>query len=994
MKRIIFVIVLYILNIFNYIIPNDNPSVPQIIAPSPDAAALGKYGQYPVSMSTGLVQIDIPIYSIDLPLITIPISISYHASGIKVDEISSTVGLGWALNAGGVITRSVKGLPDAKFGMTGVIKDEDFIHNIGPNGTREDTKNVHLYNFYKGEQTGSYDPESDVYYYNACGLSGSFRFDIEGNLIQIPLSNNKIEYDSSRDIFNITGADGTIYYFEDKEYAKPNQGDYRQVSSWYLSKIRTIDGKTLNFEYTLDNNYYQEIYESYLLKETYTPSVEINIGQRVNYIRNSVNTDNTLYIKSIKFPGGSIKFTHTDDRKDRRKYKLSSIGIYNNKNEYIKGFSFQQGYFTDSHSLSAEDVGTLIVNDNSKRFYRLKLDKLFMLNKAGAIVANYSFDYNTTKLLPPYYDISIAQTPNRYFGQDLWGYYNGIETNKSLCTFDSVIFYTDQIDPADRSINVEYAQACILKRITYPTSGYTEFEYEGNKSYTKSMGGLRIKNIISFPARNAKPIVRSYQYEQGKDNSGGNHSLFMGSIYTQAPLFPEPDYNYNKIIVPIKHYSSHPNLPLSYNGGAPVFYEKVIDFEGYPEICNGKTEHFFLYFYNDVRYYSLSSCFIPSITPGGGGEQFATRFNYTYEDRSWARNKPTRIDVYKKEGETFSLIKRTEYLYKIFNEGVHKIGFRSFSNYDTSNREIPTHSASGPLNTKNLYQYTDFLVTTGLLKLVQVRDTTYFGDKKVSQSTLYYYDRLFNQYEVTSEYQTNSDGSILKKNYKYPNDLKETDATYNTMSQLNIISPVILQTDSLNNDFLQSAQTYYQLAMPATGEWYSDYIIQPSHITKKTGADSNITEITYHKYDDYGNLLSYSRKDNLFETIMWGYDHTLPIARFSNITYSSVTSNPILMNYLNQLQSFTTLNNSESRRNLESINQAIRLNLPQDVKVITCTYQPLIGITSITDSSGLTTYYQYDDMGRLKRSFIIEKDLIGEEVESTLQEYDYHFAGK
>src|ERR1700759_3620789 len=74
---------------------------------SPNAASLGKYGDIPVSYNTGIPDINIPIYTIKSSQLQLPISLSYHAGGIKVQEQASWVGAGWALNAGGVITRTV-----------------------------------------------------------------------------------------------------------------------------------------------------------------------------------------------------------------------------------------------------------------------------------------------------------------------------------------------------------------------------------------------------------------------------------------------------------------------------------------------------------------------------------------------------------------------------------------------------------------------------------------------------------------------------------------------------------------------------------------------------------------------------------------------------------------------------------------------------------------------------------------------------------------------
>lgn len=50
------------------------------VAPkSPDAAALFRYTETPVSLYTGVPEINIPIYTIKKGDIEVPISISYHA---------------------------------------------------------------------------------------------------------------------------------------------------------------------------------------------------------------------------------------------------------------------------------------------------------------------------------------------------------------------------------------------------------------------------------------------------------------------------------------------------------------------------------------------------------------------------------------------------------------------------------------------------------------------------------------------------------------------------------------------------------------------------------------------------------------------------------------------------------------------------------------------------------------------------------------------------
>jgi hypothetical protein len=72
---------------------NQNLQLPTIIPPSPTAQNFMRYGEVPVDYSTWVPKIDIPIFTIQGKL-SLPISISYHTSGIKVSDIASEVGLG------------------------------------------------------------------------------------------------------------------------------------------------------------------------------------------------------------------------------------------------------------------------------------------------------------------------------------------------------------------------------------------------------------------------------------------------------------------------------------------------------------------------------------------------------------------------------------------------------------------------------------------------------------------------------------------------------------------------------------------------------------------------------------------------------------------------------------------------------------------------------------------------------------------------------------
>lgn len=72
-----------------------------------------------IDLYSGTNRVCIPLYTANARGFSIPLSIGYVASGVKLDQISGPIGLGWSLNAGGCIRRMIKGLPDDFCGLTG-----------------------------------------------------------------------------------------------------------------------------------------------------------------------------------------------------------------------------------------------------------------------------------------------------------------------------------------------------------------------------------------------------------------------------------------------------------------------------------------------------------------------------------------------------------------------------------------------------------------------------------------------------------------------------------------------------------------------------------------------------------------------------------------------------------------------------------------------------------------------------------------------------------
>ena len=79
---------------------------------TPATTALIQNIVYPVNYSTGLPEIKIQLYEVKNGDVTLPIYLTYHASGIKLSDVAGWTGLGWNLVAEPMITRTIRGYED------------------------------------------------------------------------------------------------------------------------------------------------------------------------------------------------------------------------------------------------------------------------------------------------------------------------------------------------------------------------------------------------------------------------------------------------------------------------------------------------------------------------------------------------------------------------------------------------------------------------------------------------------------------------------------------------------------------------------------------------------------------------------------------------------------------------------------------------------------------------------------------------------------------
>jgi hypothetical protein len=998
---------------------------------SPQAADFVQYGNSPVSYFTGGVDLKIPLYTYKDNDFELPVFVGYSSSGFIPNKRDGIVGLNWFLSAGGVITRTIKGVADDRQGSgtnMNPMLEHGLLYGIKNNLGVKSLSKADLFTTVSGDISSGYvwsiggcELQPDEFTLSMPGYSGKFFLQndgtvrVEGNKpFKVDLSGVSVQtYNNYYDIYNseiiITTDDGYKYYFggtiQFLEYSvvlfhnSPTVPP--EINGWHLTKIEAPNGRTATFQYVtfspMEQSFHRSNSNHFLVS-----LAKSQVGQSSSYTNGTgglvhvdissssgessiLETTKTVYLKSITVDQKVIEFTYSGKTQD----------FYND------------AVLDADHGLKLDNI---TVKDGTTSLYTYQFGydylkngkRLFLTSLAESGKNPYVFDYYL-----PANDFPSPQT----VGIDYWGFWNGgtseygrlipmanVESNGDLT-------YTSN----EREPNIALAAIGLLKTITYPTNGYSMFEYEAH-TYSKRLerrnssnflaqlfdvsgyaGGARIAKVTDYDGVTASR-VREFKYARDYVTGGTTSSGILlnwprylyywkwvnGSQVQQRLMMKSTSYHVNHD--PGESHMQYGEVTEVISPGNGCMTYKFTNYETNPDVNDYHTAVVIPETQQYIQNLALYNNYI-GINMNG---------------RSFERGQLKEVTAYAYKNNVYYPVTKTI------------TDYTNYLNYPDS-YVTEVHQTGGIVQSTKQYYY-PFLP-------VKRTSITYSGQGQQSVSSVTDLTYTIHNYPLTS-ITSQSDGKPLKTKYKYVSDYVSAGLTtyYQNAGNYNSLAPEVRSLVNMyENNMLKypveviqyvddKATTASFITYQDLGNAYKSKLDYPyqqwglktsaglsafneSAVVENTWAltkDSHYgttPDIVLQKYDSKGNVIEQTDISGVTTAILWGYNFTHPVAEIKNATYQDVLG-VLTQTVVDGLNS-SPGTDAQVRQQLQALRSAASLS---NARITTYTYTPLVGLSSVTDVNGFTSYYQYDAYNRLK--LIIDKD------QNILKRYEYNYQAR
>ncbi|MBN2613500.1 MAG: RHS repeat protein [Bacteroidales bacterium] len=1008
------------------------------IPTSPQAEAFKQYGEYSINYSTGVPDISIPLYEINHRNYKLPLILKYYPSPIKPGYNYDVYGHGWGLSVHSSISRSIEFCPDE---LKDFSIEQDLLDDLYYPANSSTPIDLTNYNFAHDKFNGVL-PNGTSFDFSIEKIDGILEY-TTSNGRQLKITCN---YDYANIYsFTIIDEDGVKYTFDGSDIPCiiPFNKYSNRFISWQLTRIdlpNTGEPIIFSYDYLIQGPLTCpepeiSVYRTHHIQSTESAAGIINTANSATYsfrmkLLTSVHYGNTNisfiyqnpnstsnltttynYVNKIEIKNGSTLIREIVLEKDIKSILnncSSNIKLAKLKKILIKGFDTADStlvYSCDYSSINGF-TGT---------------DHWGNLNNSGTSyeVANFNFFVG--------FDVEYYNALNTTIASSV------LKTDQDLCPYDKVKLASRNYDFRNPSSPESHG---VLSKLTFPTGGYTDFKFENHEFLTSTdangnfilnrdnrrkvnAGGFRIRKITNYSRTGSVAKIMSFKYGKtygelyGPTYSNANQHTGLGEVvvdpniltymsytrYSSGMTLPSIKYmvlglseSGEQIPFPNPFFDnlqykwectfSASNFRKILNGRPPVLYSQVTVYHGdieagsnySPENTTGKTVYKYNWtdhgtdllgnesddmFMEEPYYYGHTIVYNPK---DYRYNQLLEQLDYKY-DPQIVDPKDSKYVMVKKE--TFGW---TNYYYTIYNKTY---------NHAYPNDYYPKYC--------RVYEYlVPQPIVLGISKLISKNTDIYTSEGRVySNGEGYSYntrDQLITKTTIDSQKRR------IESRFFYP-EVASNGATPTIIQKMlakNIITPVIKATTSVDGIITNGFKVDYNEFTVGTKK-----ILMPAQVFElevKPSGNEYILKEEIKSYSTNGNPLEYVSTNGNPSSYVWGYNDRYLVVIADNM------NNATLMNHITASlpQGFTTLESLLSsistlpNVNWTQFNNNLRNSVASDKTMITTyTYKPFIGMTSQTDPNGITTYYEYDDFGRLK--YIKDHD------ENILQKNEYHY---
>ncbi|MCS3798854.1 DUF5977 domain-containing protein [Niastella sp. OAS944] len=900
-------------------------NAPQVLPPSPKSQEYVKYLNYDVSMYNGIPSISIPLYTIKMDGLDVPISLSYHASGIKYHQENGEVGVGWTLSTGYRVSRTVYGFPDEKKPMPSQYFIDPAYYG-GYNLARDKYLSKFISNGINNRPTSFNDDlldgEYDHFNFNLPTAGGTFIITdrVNKTTATFERSNLNINYSTgfneAAGVYGITGFSLTdetgVKYYAGEEMSKTNTNVFETnsagtftASAWAITDIVTPVGDKLHFKYKRGTaGGWKPYLRDFTISEAFACGAndESSVYSSFNTSEGTNTEYQTFYVGEINSDNELIRFTRNADNN-----MVTKIEVFSVAGQLLKIINF-------SYNISGPQT---------------LLNSITITGQNGATPEVYNLEYYM-----PFISVDAAVP-------DEWGYYT--QGNRYNAYFHDE-FGNDEIQYAlsgpvpsgktkvgyfltERSIrtyqNDNFPTSYSLKRIVYPTGGSTEYEYESNRfqivSGTKIGGGLRIKRIKSNDLVKDETLIRDYVYGANENGYGIFNNLGefnYKSFIDESIRIATKDVGRKVIAQRVLNYSTNVQGDIDPGGvlSSYVVYPEVTEYynSSNSSIKKGKVT----YKYDAGLQYSAQAYYVyvggnPCAT---GNMQYHTGYpQYVSRYRFWDKPLLREKKVYSFENAQYKLVQQEMLDYAGSFVGYQGLKVKGFAVAEPYSELDSRYYAS----INSFFRAGNYDIECGKNRLTKKSTTLFTSTDPITIQTFYEYN---DKDQVTAERTLNSKGEELITSYRYPNEVvtgsPATPAAQthpvSFLQQNNMISSPLeiiksIKTGGVEKLLSAEIKTFKGVSINRAGNAfytslpdkafklesrlpvlktdYTGFSIAAGQGSEVNSLDAKMkAKLSYDKYDNKGNLIQFTYNNNAAVSYKLGYNDQYAVAECKNAT--------------------------------------------------------------------------------------------------------------